>query len=103
VEELFSYWEELGKALYLEEQFLQEIFDQFPMDPAERLRIILRKWRDTTDHPSLATLDGILEQFGFKDGMDGRNSKEIIILLHKLSECHDKTLQCIPECCIRVF
>jgi len=80
VEELFPYWEELGKALYLEEQFLQEIFDQFPMDPAERLRIILRKWRDTTDHPSLATLDNILEQF--KDGVCGRNSKEIIVLLH---------------------
>lgn len=66
VEELYPYWEKLGKALRLEEDFLQESFDNFQMDPAERLKIILRKWRDTTDNPSLDTLHRILENLGLK-------------------------------------
>ena len=64
VEELFSYWEKLGKALHLEETYLQEIYDEYPMNPAMRLRMILRKWRDTTERPSLASLDRILGQLG---------------------------------------
>ena len=63
---MFGHWQELGKALDLEEQWLHEIFDEFPMDPAKRLRVILRKWRDTTDYPSLSTLHVVMEQLGLK-------------------------------------
>ena len=64
MEGMFGHWEKLGKALNLEEQWLHEIFDEFPMDPAKRLRVILRKWRDTTDYPSLSTLHVAIKQLG---------------------------------------
>ena len=67
VEELYQYWEKIGKGLHLEEDFSQESFDNSQMDPAERLKVALRKWRDTTDHPSLATLNGVLKNLGLKD------------------------------------
>ena len=73
MEGLFIYWEKLGKALHLEDQFLQEVYDTSPMDPAERLKVILRKWRDTTEHPSLDTLDEILTKFGLKSSIPGRS------------------------------
>lgn len=72
-EGLFLYWEKLGKALHLEEQSLEDIFDSFPEDPAERLRVILTKWRDTAEHPSLDTLDGILKKLGLQSLIPDRN------------------------------
>ena len=77
MDELFPYWEKLGKALYVEEDFLQEIFDRFPDNPADRLRIILRKWRDTTVNPSLSTLDEILKHFGLKSSIPDQRGKKI--------------------------
>ena len=73
-EELFIYWEKLGKALHLEDQFLEDIFDRFPEDPAERLRVILTEWRDTTEHPSLDTLDGILKKLGLQPLIPDRST-----------------------------
>ena len=67
VEELYQYWEKIGKGLHLEEDFSQESFDDSQIGHAERLRVILRKWQDTTDHPSLATLNSVLEKLGLKD------------------------------------
>ena len=75
--ELFPYWEKLGKELYVEEDFLQEIFDRFPENPADRLRIILRKWRDTTANPSLSTLDEILKHFGLKSSIPDQRGNKI--------------------------
>ena len=79
-EELFIYWEKLGKALHLEEQFLQDIFDRFPEDPAERLRVILMQWRDTTEHPSLDTLDGILKKLGLQSLIPDRSRGKTCML-----------------------
>ena len=59
--ELFKYWHKLGKALRLEDDLFQEIYEESREDSAERLRIILRTWRDTADNPSLDFLDEILE------------------------------------------
>ena len=64
MEKLFPLWEKFGKALNLSSSFLENTYSNFPADPAERLRAILREWRDTTDHPSLSTLDKTLEQLG---------------------------------------
>ena len=79
MEELFIYWEKVGKALHLKEQFLQDIFDMFPMDPAERLRVILTKWRDTTEHPSLDTLDEIFKKFGLQSLIPERSKGNRIV------------------------
>ena len=79
MEELFIYWEKLGKTLHLEEQFLQGTFDTFPMDPAERLRVILTKWRDTTEHPSLDTLDRILKRLGLQSSIPERSKGNKIV------------------------
>ena len=73
VEGLFIYWEKLEKVLHLEDQFLQEVYYTFPMDPAEQLKVILRKWRDTTEHPSLDTLDEILTKLGLKSSIPERS------------------------------
>jgi len=88
VEELYPYWEKLGKALNLEEEFLHDIYDQFPMDPAKRLRIILRKWRDTTEHPSLTTLNDILKHFGLRDVILRRRSNNNSKKLYVIRLCH---------------
>ena len=77
VEELSTYWHKLGKALRLEDDLLQEIYDKSPEDPAERLRIILRKWRDTAENPSLDLLDVILEQLGLKSSIPDRRGNNI--------------------------
>ena len=63
-EELFPFWEKLGKALKVQNRFLEE---DLPADPAERLKTILREWRTTGDHPSVSTLNKKLEQLGLKD------------------------------------
>ena len=65
-EEMFPLWEKLGKALKLPGCFLEDTYNNFPEDPAERLRIILREWRGKADHPSLTTLDKKLDQCGIK-------------------------------------
>ena len=64
MEELFPFWEKFGKALQLPSHFLENAYSDFPSDPAERLRVILREWRATTNHPSVSTLDRTLEQLG---------------------------------------
>ena len=79
--ELFIYWEKLGKALHLDEHYLQEIYDRFPMEPSQRLRIILREWRDTTDNPSLDTLDQILKNFGLMSSIPDRSNGNIAYIL----------------------
>ena len=66
IEELFPLWEKLGKALKLPGEFLEDTYNDFPAEPAERLRIILREWRAKADHPSLTTLDKRLEQFNIE-------------------------------------
>lgn len=67
VEELYPYWEKIGKGLHLEEDFSQESFDNSQMNPAKRLKVVLRKWRDTTPNPSLTTLNSVLKKLGLKD------------------------------------
>ena len=71
VKELHEYWEKIGKGLHLEEDFSQESFDNSQVDPAKRLKLILRKWRDTAERPSLATLNGVLKNLGLKDFIPG--------------------------------
>ena len=66
IEELFPLWEKLGKALKLPGDFLEDTYNDFPTDPAERLRIIFREWRAKADHPSLTMLDKRLVQFGIE-------------------------------------
>ena len=66
IEELFPFWEKLGKALKLPGCFLDDTYNDYPADPAERLRVILREWRAKADHPSLIMLDKRLEQLGYK-------------------------------------
>ena len=66
MEELFPLWEKLGKALKLPGCFLDDTYNDYPADPAERLRVILREWRAKADHPSLIMLDKRLEQLGYK-------------------------------------
>ena len=66
IEELFPFWEKLGKALKLPGCFLDDTYYDYPADPAARLRVILREWRAKADHPSLIMLDKRLEQFGIK-------------------------------------
>ena len=65
-EELFPFWEKLGKALKLPGDFLEDTYYKFPEDPAERLRVILREWRAKADHPSVNMLNRRLKQLGFK-------------------------------------
>ena len=65
IEELFPLWEKLGKALRLPGCFLEDTYNDFPTDPAECLRAILREWREKANHPSRTILDKRLEQLGF--------------------------------------
>ena len=67
VDELFPLWEKLGKALQLPGSFLEDTYNNFPTDQAERLRVILREWRTTTEHPSVVSLEKRLEQIGYKN------------------------------------
>ena len=64
IKELFPFWEKLGKALKLPNQFLEE---GLPADSAERLRAVLREWRAMEDHPSVSILNKRLEQLGLKN------------------------------------
>ena len=63
--ELFPLWEKLGKALQLPGCFLDDTYNNFPTDPAEWLRAVLREWRATAEHPSVVVLDKRLEQIGY--------------------------------------
>ena len=67
IEELLPFWEKLGKALKLPGCFLEDTYNDLPEDPAERLKVILREWRATSDHPSVYVLNKKLEQIGFKN------------------------------------
>ena len=64
MEKLFPFWEKFGKALELPSSFLEKTYSAYPADPAERLRVILREWRATTDRPSVSTLNQTLKQLG---------------------------------------
>ena len=66
IDDLFPLWEKLGKALQLPGSFLEDTYNDFSTDPAERLRVVLREWRTTTEHPSLITLDKRLKQIGYE-------------------------------------
>ena len=66
IEELFPLWEKLGKALKLPGCFLEDTYNDFPTDPAERLRVILRKWKATAEHPSIDVLEKKLKQIGYE-------------------------------------
>ena len=66
-EELFPFWEKLGKALKLPGYFLDDTYNDYPADPAERLKVILREWQAKADHPTVAMLDKRLEQLGNKN------------------------------------
>ena len=66
LEELFPLWEKLGKALQLPGSFLEDTYNDIPTDLAERLRIILKEWKATAEHPTVVTLDKRLEQIGYK-------------------------------------
>ena len=66
IQDLFPFWEKLGKALKLPGSFLEDTYYKFPEDQAERLRIILREWKAKADHPSVNMLNKRLEQLGFK-------------------------------------
>ena len=66
MDELFPLWEKLGKTLRLPGCFLEDTYNDFPTDPAERLRIILREWRAKTERPSVFDLEKKLEQIGYK-------------------------------------
>ena len=62
VRELFLFWEKLGKALSISNDF----FEDLPEDPAERLRAILREWQ-ATGHAPVSTLNKKLKQLGFEN------------------------------------
>ena len=66
-EELFPLWEKLGKALQLPGSFLENTYYDFPTDPAERLRVILREWRAKAEYPSIVVLENRLKQIGYKN------------------------------------
>ena len=57
--ELFPFWEKLGKALTIPNDF----FEDLPEDPAERLRAILFKWQ-ATNHSTVSRLNKKLKQLG---------------------------------------
>ena len=63
---MFPLWEKLGKALQLPGSFLEDTYSDFPTDPAERIRVILRKWRAKAEHPSMVVLEKRLKQIGYK-------------------------------------
>ena len=67
VDELFPLWEKLGKALRLPGSFLEDTYNDFPTDSAERLRAIFREWRTTAERPSVAILEKKLEQISYKN------------------------------------
>ena len=64
VPELLPFWEKLGKALNVPNDFLK---GDLPADPAEQLKAVLREWRATDDHPLVYTLNKKLKQLGLKD------------------------------------
>ena len=66
VDDLFPLWEKLGKALQLPGSFVEDTYNDFLTDPAERLRVVLREWRTKAEHPSVGTLDKRLKQIGYK-------------------------------------
>ena len=66
VDDLFPLWEKLGKALHLPGCFLEDTYNDFPTDPAERLRVVLREWRVKTERPSVVVLEKTFEQIGYK-------------------------------------
>ena len=66
VDDLLPLWEKLGKALQLPGSFLEDTYNDFSTNPAERLRVILREWKNKAEHPSVVTLDKRLEQIGYK-------------------------------------
>ena len=63
VQELFPFWEKLGKALNIPNDFLEDL----PKDPAERLKGILSEWRGTGVYPSVSTLNKKLKQLGLEN------------------------------------
>ena len=67
VDDLFPLWEKLGKALQLPASFLEDTYNDFSTDPAERLRVVLREWRSKAELPSVVTLDKRLKQIGYKN------------------------------------
>ena len=87
VEDLYPYWEKIGKGLHLEEDFSQESYDSSQINPAERLKFVLRKWRDTADNPSLATLDSVIKKLGMKSSIPGNRTsngcKELYIVMYR--------------------
>ena len=66
MEELFPFWEQFGKALKLPGCFLEDTYNDSE-DPTERLGVIHREWRATSDYPSVSVLNKKLEQIGFKN------------------------------------
>ena len=66
IEELFPLWEKLGKALQLPGCFLEDTYNDFLTDPAERLRVILREWRAKAECPSIDVLEKRLKQIGYQ-------------------------------------
>ena len=66
VDELFPLWEKLGKALRLPGSFLDDTYNDFPTNSAERLRAIFREWKTTAEHPTVVILDKRLEQIGYQ-------------------------------------
>jgi len=95
VEELSAYWHKLGKALCLEDDLLQKIYDKSPEDPPGRLRIILREWRDTAENPSLDLLDVILEQLGLKSSIPDRRGNKI---LYDATNTHTQSAVVLRAC-----
>ena len=63
VQELFPFWEKLGKALNIQNDFLEDL----PEDPAERLRAVLWEWNANGDHPSVLALNKKLRQLGLQN------------------------------------
>ena len=67
-EQVYPFWDKLGKALGLSSQFLDYNLVLSPdQDPDKRLRVILKKWRDTADDPSVSQLNRIYNQLGLAE------------------------------------
>ena len=73
-EEVGNFWMHLGKALNLSGQFLDYTLPR-DQDSAERLRMILREWRDTASNPSVSRLNEVYNELGLAQYIQNNNNR----------------------------
>jgi len=75
VEDLYPYWQKLGRKFKLSQSFLDDTFERFPANPAEQLRAVLHEWQARTPHATVAVLNRSLEELDLQDFIPRKRKK----------------------------